>query len=100
MRTVIVRYKVKAQQAEENVRFVEAVFAELQQAAPAGLKYASFVAEDGLSFVHVACFAEGTKNPLPPMDSFQAFQAELLDRCEEGPDVIPMKNVGSFNFFD
>ena len=54
MGKVLVRYKVKPEKADENVSLVKAVYAELNEKKPAGLRYATFVAEDGLTFFHVA----------------------------------------------
>ena len=53
MKRIMVTYKVKADQAQENQRLVEAVFAELAAKNPGGLRCASFTQEDGVSFVHV-----------------------------------------------
>lgn len=64
MGKVIVRYKVKPERADENVSLVKAVYAELNANKPAGLSYATFVAEDGLTFFHMADVS-GDENPLP-----------------------------------
>jgi len=98
MGTVIVRYKVKADRAEENVGLVKAVYAELNETKPEGLRYATFVAEDGVSFVHVADIT-GDANPLAQCAAFKAFQKDIKDRCEEPPAPTPVSEVGSFNFF-
>ena len=42
MKWTLVRYKAKPGQADENQRLSAAVFSELQQKAPAGLRYAVF----------------------------------------------------------
>ena len=98
MAEVIVRYKVKADRADENVAFVKAVYAELEEKKPAGLRYATFVAEDGVTFIHIASVA-GDENPLVQMDAFKAFQKDLRDRCEEPPAPTPVRELASFNFF-
>lgn len=70
MARVIVRYKVKPDCVEENLRLVRAVYEELHQ-------------EDG-------------RSPLPELDSFKRFQAGIPDRCEEQPVVLPARAVGSY----
>ena len=60
MGTVIVQYKVKPDRANENVEYIKGVFAELATSSPAGLRYASFQGEDGLTFVHVASIETAT----------------------------------------
>ena len=98
MSQVIVRYKVKPERADENVRLVRAVYAELNENKPAGLRYATFVAEDGVTFIHVAS-VEGDHNPLPETKAFTAFTKDIKDRCDEPPTPLNVKEIGSFNFF-
>ena len=54
MRQVMVRYKVKPERAAENEELVRAVYDELHRTEPAGLRYATFQLDDGVSFVHLA----------------------------------------------
>ena len=54
MHQVIARYKVKPDRAEENLDLVRAVYEELERTKPAGLRYATFLLDDGVSFVHIA----------------------------------------------
>lgn len=100
MKRVMVRYRVKADRAEENQRYIEAVFAELAHNKPAGVRYASFKLEDGVSFVHIASIetSDGT-NPLVALASFQQFRAQIRDRCEEPPVTDVLSAIGAYNFF-
>ena len=54
MKRVMVRYKVKADRATENERYIASVFEQLKREQPPGLRYASFKLGDGVSFVHIA----------------------------------------------
>lgn len=101
MRRIIVRYKVKEGHAEENVELVEKVYAELAETPPEGLRYATFVGDDGLSFIHFASIetTDGV-NPLDESPAFNAFQEGIKGRCEIPPEALPLKEVGSYNFFD
>lgn len=101
MKRVLVRYRVKAERADENQRFVREVFAQLRRERPAGVRYATFVLEDGVSFVHLASIeaADGS-NPLTGLDAFRAFTARIADRCEEPPVTVPLHEVGSYRVFD
>ena len=94
---VIVRYRVKPDRAAENLRLVKAVFAELAQQKPDGLRYASFVADDGVTFYHVASI-DADKNPLLECQAFKAFQKDIVDRCEDPPRPTQVNEVGSYNF--
>jgi hypothetical protein len=98
MERFIVRYKVKPEQVEHNAELVRAVFAELEQAAPDGIHYATLRLADG-SFVHLVAHEEGP-SPLPELAAFQSFQAGIDERCEEQPVFLDAEVVGSFRFFE
>jgi hypothetical protein len=95
MAHVMVRYKVKPERAAENEALVRAVYDELHRTAPAGLTYATFVLEDGVSFVHMATH-DADDNPLAQVEAFRRFQEHIRDRCEEPPVVSRLREVGSF----
>ncbi len=95
MAHVMVRYKVKPDRAAENEELVRAVYEELHRSAPDGLSYATFVLEDGVSFVHIATH-DGGDNPLARVAAFRRFQEEIGERCEEPPVVARLREVGSF----
>ena len=90
----IARYRVAPGQAERNEELVRAVYAQLDDRLPAGLRYATYVLEDGVSFVHVASHEDtGALTELP---AFRAFGRELADRCEEAPAVRTARLIGRF----
>jgi hypothetical protein len=100
MKRIMVRYKVKSDQAAENQRLVEQVYAELQRNAPAGLRYATFKQNDGVSFVHIASTETASgDSPLSQLPAFKAFQAQIKERCEEMPVVIDLEEIGSYRFW-
>ena len=99
MHQVIARYKVKPDRAAENLELVRAVYDELERSKPDGLRYATFLLDDGVSFVHVAQ-ADVDPNPLPGLAAFQEFQRQIADRCEEQPQVSDVQEVGAYRLFD
>lgn len=100
MQTTIVRYKVKADKADENKAFIRGVFDELDASKPEGLRYVSFNLEDGLTFVHVAVVeTEDGTNPLPETEAFKKFIADIKDRCDEPPAASSATIVGSYRLF-
>lgn len=99
MKRVMVRYKVKADRAEENEQYVRKVFDELHQATPDGIRYATFKLEDGVSFVHIASIETEGPNPLTLTAAFKAFQEGIKDRCEEPPVAVELTEVGSYRVF-
>ena len=99
MKHVMVRYKVKSERAAENEELVRAVYAELHATEPSGLRYATFQLDDGVSFVHLASRerADGP-SPLSDLPAFKRFQEKIDDRCEEGPVVTEIREIGSYRF--
>ena len=98
MKRVLVRYKVLADRAGENERRILQVFEQLAREQPAGLRYASFKLDDGVSFVHLAETAEGGA-ALADLAAFKAFTAGIQERCEEAPVVTTLNEVGTYGLF-
>lgn len=99
MKTTMVRYKVKADRAGENESYITSVFEQLKHDQPAGLHYASFKLEDGVSFVHIATRENADQNILGELAAFQTFTAQIRERCEEPPVAVDLTEVGSYKFF-
>jgi hypothetical protein len=100
MSSIMVRYKVKPERAEENEQLVRAVYEELERTVPEGLRYATLKLDDGVSFVHIAATdtVDG-QNPLGAVQAFRAFQKDVTDRCDEPPEARELHEVGSFRFW-
>ena len=100
MSQVMVRYKVKPERVQENEQLIRAVYEELQRTAPAGLRYATFKLDDGVSFVHIASNeTEDGHSPLREVKAFQEFQKDVARRCTEPPVASELHEVGSFRFW-
>ena|SRR5437763_17112093 len=101
MRQAMVRYKVKADRAAENESYIKKVFAQLERDRPAGIHYATFKLDDGVSFIHVAATEPTASggNPLTEMSEFKAFSADIKDRCEEPPVTTKLNEIASYEFF-
>jgi hypothetical protein len=96
MRRVMVRYKVKPERVAENEELVRAVYAELAQARPPGLRYETYRLDDGVSFVHLAQSA-GRPGPLAEIAAFARFQQGIGERCDEPPVVTELSPVGAYD---
>lgn len=98
MSHVVVRYQPKSEDADENQRLVEAVFADLADTDPGGLQYATFRLDDG-TFVHMANVT-GDENPLMESAAFARFQDGIVERCEDGlgPNPQPATLIGAYGF--
>jgi len=95
---IVVRYRPRPDQTDENQRLVEAVFAELAANEPGGLRYATLRLADG-TFVHIAD-VDAESNPLADTAAFAEFQKGIVDRCVdgEGPNPQEATLVGSYGF--
>jgi hypothetical protein len=94
---MIVRYRVAHDRVAENIGLIESVFAELEGLQPTGFRYATFVLDDGETFVHVAMTDAGTDAPLPGLASFRQFRAGLEDRSVDPPAFTQsLTTVGAY----
>jgi hypothetical protein len=94
MKSVMVRYKVKPDRADENEGYIKRVFEQLKRERPSGLRYASFKLGDGVSFVHIASLDAGDgSNPLGALPAFKVFAADIKERCDELPATAFSKIV-------
>lgn len=99
-RRVIVRYRVKPDRVAENEELVRGVYDELHRSQAAGIRYATFRLDDGMSFVHLASTeTEDGRNPLSDLPAFKRFQENLGDRCDDAPVVTELREIGSYRFF-
>lgn len=77
------------------------MFEELAASAPDGLRYATFRADDGVSFTHLASIeTEDGTNPLASTQAFQDFQSAIKDRCEVPPRVTTVELVSNYRVFN
>lgn len=93
-KTVVVRYRVRPDAADENARLVEEVYAALAALEPTEFRYVTYRLGDGVTFVHVA--HHGEANPLASLPAFAEFQRELPQRCVEPPAPSEATVVGSY----
>lgn len=87
MKAVKVQYTVKTEYAETNKGNIRQVMADLRELANPGIKYSSFILEDGKTFLHFGIYADQEAlevvNNLP---SFQSFREQL--KASE-PEIPP-----------
>ena len=95
---LVTRYAMKsAEDADENQRRVEGVFAELEQTKPSNVSYLVLRLADD-SFVHVS-FHDHTDdevNPIASAAAFAHFQDGHGDRREGGVDQQTATLVGAY----
>ena len=98
MKTTVVRYQAKPERADENQRLLEAVFAELNERQPKGFTYKAFRLDDGVSFIHIVTEHDTDKpDSLQDVPAFQAFVADIADRCDIAPVATAASIVGGYH---
>src|SRR4051794_7021426 len=97
MKSTVVRYQAKPDRADENQKLIEAVFSDLGRLGPQGFRYHVFRLEDGVSFVHVVVEHDvDAPDSLQAVPAFQAFVADIADRCDVPPLAMAATVVGSY----
>lgn len=96
MSKVIIRYKLRADEVQENIARLRVFFDELEIKRPPGLVYEVYLLEDGLSFVHFVDSATGAQ-PFGHLPSYRRYRDTVAARCIEPPEMISMEPVGKFD---
>jgi protein-tyrosine phosphatase len=91
----VVRYTTRPESAEENEKLIKAVFAQLADQQPDGLRYLALRLDDGASFVHIAVLDAGA-NPLTALPAFGEFVSAIDERCTSGPAPAHGTVVGAY----
>jgi hypothetical protein len=99
MRHTLVTYTVKPGREEENAAVVRAVFEELAETRPAGLRYAVFHLPDSRQFLHVYTDEGGTSG-VQALNSFKAFVDGAEDRHEQPATLTEPELIGDYRTFD
>jgi quinol monooxygenase YgiN len=96
MKAVKVQYTVKPEYADTNKRNIRKVMEDLQEIANPGIRYSSFVLDDGKTFVHFGVYSDqAAMDVLNNLPSFQFFRDQLK---ASGPDAPP--NADDLNLVD
>ena len=98
-KTIVVRYRTRAEAADENQRLVEGVLAELAAEDPGGLRYAAFRLVDAGSFVHIVRY-DTDDDPLSRSAAFAEFQRGIGERLAGPPVPNEATLIGSCRFLD
>ena len=91
----VVRYTTRPGSADENEKLIKAVFAQLTEQLPDGLRYIAIRLDDGVSFIHLAVL-EDDHNPLAGLPAFGEFVSAINERCTDGPAPVNGTVVGAY----
>ena len=93
----IIRYKLKADRVAENEERIKAVFRQVHDKRPEGVRYTVYKLADGVSFVHIVSYeTEEAHQALITLPAFREFQAQSKDRFEEPPVTSEAEEIGTY----
>lgn len=95
----MISYQVKPEAAARNKELVQRVYQELAQTGPEGFHYATFVQDDGVSFIHIVSNRDDDRNPILEIAAFREFQDNMGERLQAPPDRVNLTEVGSYRFW-
>lgn len=93
MKAIKVEYTVKEEFIEKNKENIKKVMKEL--GSRKDIMYSSWTKEDKKSFIHIFMSENNAQNPLPKLEAFKQFQAELKQNVEVPPQVTELTKVGA-----
>jgi hypothetical protein len=91
----VVRYTTTPETVAKNTRLVAQVFAALDEAKPAGLRYGTLLLSEENTFPHLV-ITPGEESPLPGLPAFEEFQRDLSSRVVGRPQPALATLVGNF----
>ncbi len=94
----LIRYKARPDHADENQRLIEAVFQELRETKPDGVRYMVLRMADN-SFAHFVEL-EGTVNPLQALELFRKFSSTAGQRALEPPVASEATVIGDYRMLE
>lgn len=96
MAATLIRAKIKDEHVADVENAAKTMFAAINEAHPAGVRYASYRLDDGVTYVIVLDIQEGIDNPLPSIAAFRAFQEDLKGWLAEPPTPEQLTAVGAY----
>jgi hypothetical protein len=99
MSLLTVRAKLKQEHVADAVAAVKRMFAAIEREQLEGIRYASVMLEDGVTFLALLETDDGMENPLPGLPEAREFYDRLPGWYAEPPEVGPGTVIGSYRLF-
>ena len=99
MNVLMVRAKLKEENVADARAAIEKVIKALEQAQPTGVRYASCLLGDGVTFVALLELADDGGHPLRGFPAYQEMVEDLKQWYAEPPAVERMTVTGSYGLF-
>ena len=99
MNVLMVRAKVKEENVADARAAIEKVIHALEEAQPAGVRYASCLLSDGVTFVALLKLEDDGGHPLRGFPAYQEMVKNLGHWYAEPPAAEQMTVTGSYELF-
>ncbi|AVX04990.1 hypothetical protein MXMO3_02478 [Maritalea myrionectae] len=99
MSKVFIRYKVRSEKVETNIKLLRAFFEELAVENRPELTYMAYQLEDRQSFVHLVNSAKDAR-AFAHLPSYRKFRDTLAARCIDAPEMCGIELIGAFGQSD
>jgi hypothetical protein len=99
MNVLMVRAKIKEENVADARAAVDKVIQALEQAQPVGIRYASSLLSDGVTFVALLELEDDGGHPLRGFPAYQEMVEDLKQWYAEPPAVERMTVTGSYGLF-
>jgi len=100
MTYMLICYATHPERADENASLIRNLCDELRSKQPKGFRYATFLADDGVTFFHFP-FMDGRASPFERSPAFDAFKQNIKQRYRYArePERIRLTELGAYNFY-
>ena len=99
MNVLMVRAKIKEENVADARAAIEKVIHALEEAQPAGVRYASCLLSDGVTFVALLKLEDDGGHPLRGFPAYQEMVEDLKQWYAEPPAAQQMTVTGSYGLF-
>lgn len=96
MMRIMFTCELKPDAVDEDSALLTEVYTELESRRPAGMRYDTFRAEDGVTLVSFVELEQGP-DVMQGLPAFQRYRATLEDRCVRPPSMTVLDEVGTYS---
>src|SRR5690349_15142628 len=99
MNIVIAQARIKPDRVPQLEAAADRMFAAIEAAQPAGIRYAWLLLPDGETFAAVVQVDEGAENTIPDLPEYQELQQGLADSLAGPTERRELTVIGSYRLF-
>ncbi|GAA4903035.1 hypothetical protein [Streptomonospora salina] len=96
MMRIMFTCELKPDAVDEDLALLKEVYAELEVKRPAGMRYDTFQADDGVTLVSLVEL-EGGPEAMHGLPAFQRYRSTLEQRCVRPPSMTVLNELGTYS---